>query len=366
MVIVEREAGSVAVVDSTAHRVLGRVEGLGLLHHASASFSRDARHAYVVTRDGWLNKVDLLKLTLAKRVRVGESTIGLAVTQDGLHVAVSNYQPGDVRIYRADTLQEIKVLPAVRTLPDGTRKVSRTTGLVDAPGNLLIYGLMDADGLWVVDAGKADFPVVRQVWDAGMMPYDGLLTPDGRYYLAGFYHSPWLGRIDTWALEKGAEKIPLVEPGRVYEKHPVLKVPHLEGWAVAGDYLFSPVVGERRLAVVETRSWKIIGSIPLVGNPVFAVARPDGRQVWVNFGGEENGLVQIVDVPTLRVVKTLQPGRRVFHLQFTPKGEAAYVSANQDDAVVVYDTRTLEPIARLPVRRPSGIFGTDRAHKFGL
>ena len=50
------------------------------MHHASISFSRDARWAFVVTRDGWLNKVDLLELRIENRVRVGASTIGLTVT----------------------------------------------------------------------------------------------------------------------------------------------------------------------------------------------------------------------------------------------------------------------------------------------
>ena len=34
--------------------------------------------------------------------------------------------------------------------------------------------------------------------------------------------------------------------------------------------------------------------------------------------------------------------------------------------VVVYDTATLEVIREFPARRPSGIFSSDRAHKFGM
>ena len=51
-IVVERETGSVLVVETTSATVLGRVEGLGDLSHASAVFGRDGRHAYVFGRDG--------------------------------------------------------------------------------------------------------------------------------------------------------------------------------------------------------------------------------------------------------------------------------------------------------------------------
>ncbi|MEK6813414.1 MAG: cytochrome D1 domain-containing protein [Nitrospirota bacterium] len=364
MVIVEREAGGVTVVDSVRHRVLGRVGGLGVMHHASISFSRDARWAFVVTRDGWLNKVDLLELRIENRVRVGASTIGLTVTQDGRRVAVSNYDPPDIRIYDIESLAELAVIPALRE-KEGTTIPSRTVGLVNAPENLLIFSLMDADGIWVVDAGKPGFPVVKKFWDVGRMPFDGVLSSNGRTYVAGFFHSPWMARIDAWKLD-GVSRVSLNEPGKSYDKHPVLKIPHLKGWSEAAGMIFAPVVGEKRLAVFGAADGGFVRSIPLVGTPVFAVARPDGREIWVNFSGDDADTIQIVDVESLSVAATLKPGKRIFHMTFTPKGEAAYVSANKSDQVVVYDTATRKELERLPILRPSGIFGTDRAHKFGL
>ncbi|MBI3392544.1 MAG: protein nirF [Nitrospirae bacterium] len=364
MVIVEREAGGVTVVDSVRHKVLGRVAGLGVMHHASISFSRDARFAFVVTRDGWLNKVDLLDLRVASRVRVGSSTIGLTVTQDGRRVAVSNYDPPDVRIYDVETLVELAVIPALRE-KEGTTIPSRTVGLVNAPGNLLVFSLMDADGIWVVDAGKPGFPVVKKFWDVGRMPFDGVLASDGRTYIAGLFHSPWMARLDTWKLD-GVSRVSLSEPDKSYDKHPVLKIPHLKGWSEAAGMIFAPVVGEKRLAVFRAADGTFVRSVPLAGTPVFAVARPDGREIWVNFNGDDADTIQVVDVESLSVAATLKPGKRIFHMAFTPKGEAAYVSANKSDQVVVYDTSSKKELERLSIPRPSGIFGTDRAHKFGL
>ena len=52
--------GSVLIVETTERTVLGRVEGLGDLSHASAVFSPDSVIAYVFGRDGGLTKIDLL------------------------------------------------------------------------------------------------------------------------------------------------------------------------------------------------------------------------------------------------------------------------------------------------------------------
>jgi protein NirF len=53
-------------------------------------------------------------------------------------------------------------------------------------------------------------------------------------------------------------------------------------------------------------------------------------------------------------------------MEFTPKGDEVWVSARDDDRVVVYDTLTLKEITRISADKPSGIFMTARAHRLGL
>ncbi|MDP6572502.1 MAG: cytochrome D1 domain-containing protein, partial [Rhodospirillales bacterium] len=93
---------------------------------------------------------------------------------------------------------------------------------------------------------------------------------------------------------------------------------------------------------------------------------PDGRQVWVNFALPDNDTVQVIDVPSRRIVKTLKPGKGVLHIEFTPRGEEVWVSVRDADRVVVYDTMSLESVKELPAAKPSGIFFTARAHRIGL
>ena len=361
-VIVERATGSVVVIETSTRTALGKIGGLGDLSHASVVFSRDQRHAFVFGRDGGLSKLDLLEQRLVKREVQAGNSIGGAISQDGSLVAVSNYEPGGVRIFTAATLAPVADIPAV---PAGGGKSSRVVGLVDAPGQRFVFSLFDAGEIWIVTMTAGGAPQVQRITGVGREPYDGLITPDGRYYLAGLFGEDGLAMVDLWHPELGARRI-LAGHGRGEQKLPVYKMPHLEGWAAAGDYLFVPAVGGHYVVVMDRRDWQEVARIELRGQPVFAIARPDGRQVWVNFALPDSDTVQVIDVDTLTVSAELQPGRAVLHMEFTPRGEQVWISARDDDRVLVYDTGSLQQRAALSVDKPSGIFLSARAHRTGL
>lgn len=354
-IVIERQSGRVRVVETTTNRMLGEVGGLGDISHASAVFSRDGRYAYVFGRDGGLTKVDLLRARVVKRVVQSGNAIGGAISQDGRLVAVANYSPGGIRIFDSDTLE------LLADVPTG----SKVVGIADAPGERFVFSLFEAGEIWIVDASDARHPRVTRLRHVGRQPYDGLITPDGRYYVAGLFGEDGLVMVDLWAERPSARRV-LEGYGRGEAPLPVYKMPHMRGWALAGHRLFLPAVGRHELLVVDTDTWREVGRIPVHGQPVFAVAEPDGRRLWVNFAFPQNGVVQVVDTQALRVVHELRPGRAVMHLEFTPRGEHVWVSSRDDNVVVVYDTRTLAEVARLPVEKPSGIFFTARADRIGL
>jgi protein NirF len=360
--VVERAAGRVQIVETSGRTALTQVAALGDLSHASAVFSRDGRHAFVFGRDGGLSKIDLLRGQLVKRVVQAGNSIGGAISQDGALVAVSNYDPGGVRVFDAETLDLVADIPATYG-SNGVR--SKVVGLVDAPGQRFVFALYDAGEIWVADLSNEAEPELRKFEDVGLQPYDGLITPDGRYYLAGLFGEDGLALVDLWDLEAGVRRV-LDGYGRGEDPLPVYKMPHLEGWASAGNALFLPAVGRHEVLIVERDSWREVGRIPVHGQPVFVVARPDGRHVWVNFAHPNNGVVQVIDVASRRIVRTLEPGKAVLHMEFTPRGEQVWVSVRDENRVTVYDTASFEPLASLPAETPSGIFLTARANRIGL
>ena len=360
--VVARASGEIEIIETTGRTALARVSGLGDLSHASAVFSRDGRHALLFGRDGGLSKVDLLAGRIVGRVVQAGNSIGGAISQDGRLVAVSNYKPGGVKVFDAETLAPVADIAAIYE-DDGTR--SKVVGLVDAPGQRFVFSLWDAGEIWVADFSAPGAPVLTKFEDIGLRPYDGLITPDGRYYIAGLFGEDGLVVLDLWNLEAGPRRI-LDGYGRGEAPLPVYKMPHLEGWASAGKLLFLPAVGRHELLVVEPGSWREVDRIKVHGQPVFAVAQPDGRQVWVNYAHPKNDVVQVIDVATRRIVETLRPGKAVLHMEFTPRGEQVWISVRDEDRVDIYDTASFHRLGSLPVAKPSGIFLTARANRIGL
>ena len=73
-----------------------------------------------------------------------------------------------------------------------------------------------------------------------------------------------------------------------------------------------------------------------------------------------------IDDPAPNIPFLVKPGPAVLHMEFTPRGEQVWMSVRDGDRVVVYDTGSFEPVADLPVSKPSGIFFTSRAGRIGL
>jgi protein NirF len=360
--VVERASGSLQLVDNAKRTSLSRIEGLGDLSHASLVYSGDGRFAYVFGRDGGLTKVELASAKVAARVVQAGNSIGGAISRDGRVVAVANYEPGGVKLFDAETLALLSEIPATYGAAGRRAKV---VGIADAPGQRFVFSLFEAGEIWIADVADPRRPRVHKLANVGREPYDALITPDGRHYIAGLFGEDGLALVDLANLEAGATRI-LANYGRGEEKLPVYKMPHLRGWAVAGPYAFLPAIGRHEVLVVDRASWREVARIRAHGQPVFVMARPDGKQVWVNFAFPRNDTVQVIDVARLAVVETLQPGKTVLHMEFNDAGSEVWISARDDDRVIVYETASFARVATLPAKSPSGIFFAWRAKKIGM
>ncbi|WP_286266841.1 cytochrome D1 domain-containing protein [Thalassotalea atypica] len=368
-VIIERASGQVQIVNHSHKQQISEIDGLGDLSHASIVYSRDERFAYVFGRDGGLTKVDLLKDKIDRRIIQSGNSIGGAISQDGKLVAVSNYTPGGVKVFNSDTLElvaDIKatIVPSKGLTKDGLPYRSKVVGLVDAPDNKFVFSLFDSHETWVADFSGKKVEITKYT-DIGLFPYDALISPDGRYYIAGLFGEDGMALLDLWHPEKGMRHI-LKDYGKGDKKLPVYKMPHLEGWAIAGDHAFVPAVGQHKVLVIDTKTWQQVAEIQAHSQPIFVMAQPDNRQIWVNFAFPDNNTIQIFNTETFEKVNTLQPGPAVLHMEFTPRGEHVWMSVRDSNEVHVYDTKTQTLLKTIPSKSPSGIFFTNRAHQIGL
>jgi protein NirF len=352
--VVERASGSLVLVDRSDRAAVGRIEGLGDLSHASLTYSPDERHAYVFGRDGGLSKVDLLTRRIVGRTVQAGNSIGGAISDDGRLVAVSNYDPGGVKVFDAGTLDLVADIPAA----------GKTIGLVDVPGRRFAWTVWDTGEVFLGDFSGAE-PVVTPLGNAGKNPFDAVLTDDAHTYLVGLFGEKGVTAFDLWDAEPEPEKF-LTDYGKDGEDMPVYKMPHLQGWAFTEGQYALPAVGRHEILWVNRDSRQTVASTPVHGQPVFIIAQPASPYVWVNFATPLNDTVQVVDSRSHDVVATLRPGRAVLHMEFAPRGAEVWISARDDDKVLIFDTRTREKVAEIPAKAPSGIFFTARAHRTGL
>jgi len=358
--IIERASGSVLVVDVSARKTISRIEGLGDLSHATAVFGPSERYAYVFGRDGGLTKVDMLACRIEARVIQAGNAIGGAISDDGALIVASNYTPGGIKVFDANDLSELASIPAIGL----GGKNSKTVGLVDLPGRRFAYALYDANEIWIADFSGGMTPVLTKFADVGKLPYDANVTSDARHYLAGLFGEDGFAHIDLWADTLKVERVSSgYNAGR--EKLPIYKMPHLEGWAQSGGSLVLPAAGQHEALILDLDTMKEQGRIALHSQPVFCVARPDGREVWINFAHPANDTVQVLDIPSRKIVHTFKPGPAVLHLEFTPRGHEVWISVRDADRIDIYDVRTRQKKAEIASLKPSGIFFTARAHRLG-
>jgi protein NirF len=365
--VVERASGSLAVYDLVERKLLAqRITDLGNLRHATMIFSPDLRFGYLATRSGQVSRIDLETLERAGVVHTSENSIDNAISQDGRFIATAEYVPGGVTILDAQSLEVVGRHLATFER-EGETFPSRVTGIVDAPGNRFVCVLIESGEIWIIDASKPGLPIEHRIPTPRALPYDAMITPDGRYYVVGHMESDRVSVLDLTRPEAGVREISLQDPSRDFEKAPPVKLPHMASWAVAGRWVFVPLVGQKRLAVLDRATWQFERSIPVRGHPVYAVRSPTEREVWVSFSGEEDdAYVQVVDTERLSVTDTLEIGARIYHMDFTPRGSHVLVSANRDDKLFLVNasTRRIEDVEAL--RSPSGIFGPWRAFRIGL
>jgi len=326
--VIERERGSLSVIEDK--RWTKSIEGLGDTNHAIVKFYRGS--GYVITRDGYISKLDLTSNRLIKKVRVGKSSIGLEFC-DGF-IAVANYDPKDVVILDLD----LHILKRIET---GSRNVG-----IKAKERFLVFSLMDKDEIWVLDSTKG-FEPLKVFRDVGSMPFDALMA--GKTYIVGFYKEGALGILDIERLEykkkvvKKGEEIPF-------------KIPHFGRWGILGDRAFIPAVGERRVYVIDLKRLDYHSHIDLIGLPVFVVTSPDGKYLAVNYSGEKEDFITIIDGVNQSVLKDIKIGRRVMHIRPSMDGRWLYLSSYFDGKVKVLRTEQWDIEVEVDIPTPSGIF----------
>ncbi len=188
-----------------AARERGRITDLGDLSHAAVVFSKDARYAYVFGRDGGLSKIDLDTRTTVARAPSRRATRSAGPSR--ATASSSQWRTTSRAASRSSTPRRSRCCP--RCLPPTATegKRAKVVGIADAPDDRFVFSLFEAGEIWIVDAADPRQPQVRKFRNVGKEPYDGLITTDGRWYIAGLFGEDGLVLLDMRNPDAGARRI---------------------------------------------------------------------------------------------------------------------------------------------------------------
>lgn len=154
------------------------------------------------------------------------------------------------------------------------------------------------------------------------------------YYILALNGSPDISVIDPLLGFGGSKLMALVmltSPG--------------EDWVLSrdGERLFVTLPLVNQVAVIETRSWKVLTYIDTGVNPKDIALQPDQNYLWVANDGDKPGAggVTVIDTVTLKVAAQIPTGAGPHEIVISTDNRFAFVSNKESSTVSIIDVRKL-------------------------
>ena len=161
------------------------------------------------------------------------------------------------------------------------------------------------------------------------------------YYVLALNKSPDISVIDPLLGYGGSKLLTLV----------MMKSPG-EDWLLSrdGELLFVTLPAINQVAVITTRSWKVLDYIDAGTTPTKLIAQPDQHYVWVtNEGNEKEGGVTVIDPITLKVLAKIPTGVGEHDIIISSDSRFAFVTNRDSGTVSIIDVHKLEKVNDLKV-----------------
>jgi DNA-binding beta-propeller fold protein YncE/cytochrome b involved in lipid metabolism len=348
VIVVEKDTENILAINGATHEPVARIHGVGFQPHTSV-FSSDAKYMYIISRDGWLTKIDLSTLNPVSSLSVGQNSRGTGLTDNDKYVVVGNYEPGNVVIVDASVMKILKTVPLTEKV-NGKDVVSRAGAVVEK-GNKIVVALKDTNSVWVIDTDKPEFPVTDKFSGIGKnVPalHDAFLTPNGRYYIVASQGSKTAWVLDLVFMKPVAE----IKTG---------ETPHTGPGAAWGKYIYIPSLGEGLVTVIDTTTWEPVKYIKTGGPGLFVRSYSKDESypyIWADTAfGDRKDEIYVIDGRVNEIVKTLVPlkGEESWHPEFTYDGKFVYVVSKSGNQIIVYDAYNFEVVKRIEADTPSAV-----------
>jgi len=300
-----------------------------------------------------LTSLSAVRLTQVKKIKVGDSPTYAAMSPDGRLLFVTNFASDEISVIDTATLRTIEKFYG------GHEPV----GIAITPDADKIFVTNLAGGLIkVIDAKTYE---IKDDIKVGDTPSNITISPRGRQAFVTNYGRGRIGRIDF--IDTSTHRV--LGEVEVGVRPLAAVVSELE------DRLYVVCGGSNDLYVIDTATRKVITKLPVGQAPDALALSPDGNTLYVSNSGthdisivdlidlkevrrvgvgskpfsiavNQNGFIFVVESgdktlslfsPDFEKVTTVKVGDRPIDVELSPDERFAYVTAEQDNRVFVYE-----------------------------
>lgn len=384
-VVIERDAGKVAIVDGDTYEVVDHIDTGYAVHVIKATEHHNTQHLdkgevagrfwYTQGRDGKMTKIDLWQKPgsmLVAETQMAYDARDVAVSGDGKYVIGGGYWPPHFVILDAKTMEPLKVVSTRGIDVDGNYvNEARVAAIYTTPNEpTFLVAVKELGQMWQVDYTDLDNLRIEQINSAKFL-HDGFFDPTGRYFQIAANASDKMVVVDT----KDRKLEAMIDTDAK---------PHPGPGANWIDPKCGPVAGTTHLGVGlvsvwgndpinhKDKAWKLCYEVETDGAGVFIRTHPKSKYVWADQTKhpepEVQQSVQVFDKKTRKIVKTIrvteEEGKAAVHMEFNKDGTEVWVSVwnrkdnkNPTGEIVVYDAETLKEKKRIKgLTTPTGKF----------
>jgi DNA-binding beta-propeller fold protein YncE len=161
------------------------------------------------------------------------------------------------------------------------------------------------------------------------------------YYILALNKSPDISVIDPLLGFGGSKLLTLV----------MMKSPG-EDWLLTrdGELLFVTLPAIDQVAVIATRSWKVVTYIDAGTRPTRITIQPDQQYVWVaNDGNEKEGGATVIDTTNLKVAAKIATGAGEHDIVISNDNRFAFISNRESETVSIVDVGKLAKVNEVKV-----------------
>jgi YVTN family beta-propeller protein len=297
--------------------------------------------AIVVNRDSSdITIIDPATDTIVKRIPLGEYT--------NAHMAMLNHD-GKKLLISATGRDRFLVVDLVTGQIEHTVMTGHSPEHFDVSpnGRLAFVGNIEASTVSVIDVH--DGREVQRV-EGFFAPHGFSVLPDGsKVYVSS------IGAHEVAVLDANGrmlKRLAIGNVGRVAARDPQRYLSEIKGIVNPtltrdGAFAYAADSDAGMLAIIDTRTDKIVKTLKVGEQPWRAYNSPDGRWMLVPNNGDST--VSVIDTASQKVVAQLNAGSEMTGVNFAAGGSKAYVISRGDSTVYVFDMQTFRMVTRLKI-----------------